>query len=188
MLVLSRKVGQSLVIADGVTVTVSEIGPDFVRLTVTTPNEAEVRSRYPQRSTYPRQPRAAIARSSSRSRCTTARSSIACDVGCRKKNRCRRRAKRRSARFCKPSPRATNSNCRNSPRRSPPSMAVPTTPACTTRTRPRNGAAPPQAASRVKLRSPRGISTSYDRVGRATLDPPYTLPPATLAHAPRPTR
>ena len=48
MLVLSRKVGQSLVIADGVTVTVSEIGPDFVRLTVTTPNEAEVRSRYPQ--------------------------------------------------------------------------------------------------------------------------------------------
>ncbi|MBA4017115.1 MAG: hypothetical protein C0483_08085 [Pirellula sp.] len=48
MLVLSRKVGQSLVIADGVTVTVSEIGPDFVRLTVHTPNEAEVRSRYPQ--------------------------------------------------------------------------------------------------------------------------------------------
>lgn len=30
MLVLSRKVGQSLVIADGVTVTVSEIGPDLV--------------------------------------------------------------------------------------------------------------------------------------------------------------
>lgn len=48
MLVLSRKVGQSLVIADGVTVTVSEIGLDYVRLTVTTPNEAEVRSRYPQ--------------------------------------------------------------------------------------------------------------------------------------------
>ncbi|MBL9084294.1 MAG: carbon storage regulator, partial [Planctomycetales bacterium] len=31
MLVLSRKVGQSLVIAEGVTVTVSEIGPDYVR-------------------------------------------------------------------------------------------------------------------------------------------------------------
>ncbi|MGC3971448.1 MAG: carbon storage regulator [Pirellulales bacterium] len=48
MLVLSRKVGQSLVIAEGVTVTVSEIGPDFVRLTVETPNEADVRRRYPQ--------------------------------------------------------------------------------------------------------------------------------------------
>lgn len=53
MLVLSRKVGQSLVIADGVTVTVSEIGPDFVRLTVNTPNEAEVRSRYPQAMDVP---------------------------------------------------------------------------------------------------------------------------------------
>lgn len=48
MLVLSRKVGQALVIADGVVVTVSEIGPDFVRLTVVAPNEGEVRRRYPQ--------------------------------------------------------------------------------------------------------------------------------------------
>lgn len=48
MLVLSRKVGQSLVIADGVTVTVSEIGIDYVRLTVEAPNEADVRRRYPQ--------------------------------------------------------------------------------------------------------------------------------------------
>lgn len=48
MLVLSRKVGQSLVIAEGVTVTVSEIGPDYVRLTVEAPNEADVRRRYPQ--------------------------------------------------------------------------------------------------------------------------------------------
>ncbi|MBL9090635.1 MAG: carbon storage regulator [Planctomycetaceae bacterium] len=48
MLVLSRKVGQSLVIAEGVTVTVSEIGPDYVRLTVEAPNEADVRRRYQQ--------------------------------------------------------------------------------------------------------------------------------------------
>ena len=48
MLVLSRKVGQSLVIADGVVVTVSEIGADYVRLLVRTPNEADLRRRYPQ--------------------------------------------------------------------------------------------------------------------------------------------
>jgi len=48
MLVLSRKVGQSLVIADGVVVTVSEIGADYVRLTVQSDNEPEIRRRYPQ--------------------------------------------------------------------------------------------------------------------------------------------
>lgn len=48
MLVLSRKVGQALMIAEGVMVTVSEIGPDFVRLTLNAPNEADLRRRYPQ--------------------------------------------------------------------------------------------------------------------------------------------
>jgi len=48
MLVLSRKVGQSLVIADGVVVTVSEIGADYVRLTIEAENETEIRRRYPQ--------------------------------------------------------------------------------------------------------------------------------------------
>jgi carbon storage regulator len=48
MLVLSRKIGQSLVIADGVVVTVSEIGADYVRLTVEADNEPEIRRRYPQ--------------------------------------------------------------------------------------------------------------------------------------------
>lgn len=48
MLVLSRKVGQTLMIAEGVMVTVSEIGADFVRLTVVAPNEADLRRRYPQ--------------------------------------------------------------------------------------------------------------------------------------------
>jgi carbon storage regulator len=48
MLVLSRKIGQSLVIADGVVVTVSEIGPDYVRLTVESQNESDIRRRYPQ--------------------------------------------------------------------------------------------------------------------------------------------
>jgi len=48
MLVLSRKVGQTLMIAEGVMVTVSEIGADFVRLTVCAPNEPDLRRRYPQ--------------------------------------------------------------------------------------------------------------------------------------------
>jgi carbon storage regulator CsrA len=56
MLVLSRKVGQSLVIADGVVVTVSEIGADYVRLTVESSNEPEIRRRYPQAQAYSREP------------------------------------------------------------------------------------------------------------------------------------
>ncbi|MCE9606900.1 MAG: carbon storage regulator [Planctomycetia bacterium] len=53
MLVLSRKIGQTLMIAEGVMVTVSEIGPDYVRLTVAAPNEAELRRRYPQSQEVP---------------------------------------------------------------------------------------------------------------------------------------
>lgn len=48
MLVLSRKVGEAVMIAEGVVVTVSEIGADFVRLTVCAPNEHDLRRRYPQ--------------------------------------------------------------------------------------------------------------------------------------------
>jgi len=48
MLVLSRKSNQSLIIDHEVTVTVVEIGEDFVRLAVAAPNEADVRRRYPQ--------------------------------------------------------------------------------------------------------------------------------------------
>ena len=48
MLVLSRKSNQSLIIDGDVTVTVVEIGADFVRLAVAAPNEPDVRRRYPQ--------------------------------------------------------------------------------------------------------------------------------------------
>jgi len=48
MLVLSRKVGEAVMIAEGVVVTVSEIGADFVRLTVCAPSEHDIRRRYPQ--------------------------------------------------------------------------------------------------------------------------------------------
>lgn len=48
MLVLSRKSNQALVIDGDVTVTVVEIGEDFVRLAVSAPNEADVQRRYPQ--------------------------------------------------------------------------------------------------------------------------------------------
>lgn len=54
MLVLSRKSNQSLVIGDSVVVTVVEIGDDFVRLTIETPNEAEIQGRYPQALDLPR--------------------------------------------------------------------------------------------------------------------------------------
>ena len=47
MLVLSRKSNQSLVIDSSIVVTVVEIGDDFVRLAINTPNESDVRSRYP---------------------------------------------------------------------------------------------------------------------------------------------
>lgn len=53
MLVLSRKVGQTLMIAEGVMVTVSEIGADFVRLTLCAPNETDLRRRYPQAQQVP---------------------------------------------------------------------------------------------------------------------------------------
>lgn len=48
MLVLSRKSNQSLIIDREVTVTVVEIGDDFVRLAVSAPNESDVQRRYPQ--------------------------------------------------------------------------------------------------------------------------------------------
>lgn len=48
MLVLSRKSNQSLIIDRDVTVTVVEIGEDFVRLAVSAPNEVDVQRRYPQ--------------------------------------------------------------------------------------------------------------------------------------------
>jgi len=48
MLVLSRRDGGAVVMAEGVVVTVSEIGSDFVRLTLCAPNEHDLRRRYPQ--------------------------------------------------------------------------------------------------------------------------------------------
>lgn len=48
MLVLSRKSNEAIVIGGDVTVTVVEIGDDFVRLVVSAPNEPDVRRRYPQ--------------------------------------------------------------------------------------------------------------------------------------------
>jgi carbon storage regulator CsrA len=48
MLVLSRKSNQALIIDHDVVVTVVEIGDDFVRLAIETPNEADVRRRYPK--------------------------------------------------------------------------------------------------------------------------------------------
>jgi hypothetical protein len=48
MLVLSRKSNQALIIDHDVVVTVVEIGDDFVRLSIESPNERDVARRYPQ--------------------------------------------------------------------------------------------------------------------------------------------
>jgi hypothetical protein len=48
MLVLSRKSNQALIIDHDVVVTVVEIGDDFVRLSIESPDERDIGRRYPQ--------------------------------------------------------------------------------------------------------------------------------------------
>lgn len=48
MLVLSRKSNQALIIDHDVVVTVVEIGDDFVRLSIKSPDERDIGRRYPQ--------------------------------------------------------------------------------------------------------------------------------------------